>query len=56
MGEELNRSLRLLAERGQERGAVAVLDDARAEAAVAGIPGGPSWRAAWLLRLERLLV
>ncbi|MDJ0923348.1 MAG: hypothetical protein QNJ77_02200 [Acidimicrobiia bacterium] len=44
MGEELSRSLRLLAERGEERGAHAVLEDARAEAASTEIVGRPTWR------------
>jgi hypothetical protein len=44
MGEELNRSLRMLAERGEERGAQAVLEDARAEATGAEVAGQPSWR------------
>ncbi len=44
MGEELTRSLRMLAERGEERGAQAVLEDARAEAASPEAAGRPSWR------------
>ncbi|MDJ0662978.1 MAG: hypothetical protein QNJ75_00365 [Acidimicrobiia bacterium] len=44
MGEELTRSLRVLAERGEERGASAVLEDARAEAARPEAVGQPSWR------------
>ena len=45
MGEELNRSLEMLAKRGVPRGAAAVLEEARAEAAAAqAVPDRPTWR------------
>lgn len=44
MSEELARSLARLSERGMPRGAIAVLDDARAEATAALTPTHPSWR------------
>lgn len=44
MGEELNRSLQMLAERGVPRGAAAVLEEARVEATGVAESGGPSWR------------
>ena len=45
MGEELMQSLRVLAERGEPRGAQAVFEDARAEAAgEQPVPAPPTWR------------
>jgi sugar lactone lactonase YvrE len=44
MGEELNRSLATLAERGVPRGPDAVLEEARAEAAGVAESRQPSWR------------
>jgi sugar lactone lactonase YvrE len=44
MGEELNRSLATLAERGVPRGAEAVLEEARAEAAGVAESTLPTWR------------
>ncbi len=44
MGEELNQSLQMLAERGTPRGADAVLHEARAEAAGKHELGRPTWR------------
>lgn len=51
MGEELTQSLRVLAERGEERGALAVLEDARAEADGAKVDGQPSWRRGFAVAL-----
>ncbi len=44
MGEELTRSLQMLAERGAPRGAVAVLEDARSEAGANSAFDRSTWR------------
>ena len=51
MGEELTRSLRVLAERGEQRGATSVLEDARASAASAEAVGRPSWRRGFVVAM-----
>ena len=44
MGEEMTRSLNVLAERGEARGAAAVLDAARDDAATQSDADSPTWR------------
>jgi sugar lactone lactonase YvrE len=44
MGEELTRSLNVMAERGEARGAATVLDAARDGAATQSDPNSPTWR------------